>query len=228
MVDAGSVSASLIEAEQDKIRHVLLSHAHLDHIKGLPLLADNLVGQSKHGPIKVWALPEILEDLRRHIFNDAVYPDFTRLPSVEDAPLVYQPFGAEQTVAVDGLDVTAVRVNHTVPATGFIVREGESAFLYSGDTSETQRLWEVGAQEPRLKAAFIETAFPNDLGELAKASGHLTPAMLAREVVKLGRPDIPLYIYHLKPSYRTRIAAELTRLNLPNLHLLEEGQVITI
>jgi cAMP phosphodiesterase len=228
MVDAGSVSAGLLEAEQGKIRHVLLSHTHFDHIKGLPLLADNLVGRVQNGPVKIRALSEVLDGLRRHIFNDVVFPDFTRLPTVDSAPLAYQAFDEEKTFTFDNLEVTAVRVNHIVPTAGFIVRQGNSAFLYSGDTSETQRIWEVAAKEPRLKAAFIETSFPNDLRDLAKVSGHLTPDMLAREFVKLGRPDLPVYIYHIKPSYRHVIVAELKQLNLPNLHVLEEDQVVRI
>ena len=228
MVDAGTVSVGLKEAEQDQIRNILLSHAHLDHIKGLPLLADNMVGRIEHGPIKVWSLPEVLDALGRHIFNDVVYPDFTRLPSVEEAPLAYSPFPDEKLITVDGLEVMSVRVNHIVPTTGFIIRDRHAAFLYSGDTSETGRIWELGKKEPRLKAAFIETSFPNELNELAKVSGHLTPEMLAREFVKLGRPDIPVYIYHLKPSYRDLIVAELKRLNLPNLHVMEEGQSIHV
>ncbi len=228
MVDAGSVSAGLQEAEQGKIRHVLLSHAHFDHIKGLPLLADNLVGRVQNGPVKIRALAEVLDDLRRHIFNDAVFPDFTRLPTADSAPLAYHAFDEEKTFSFDNLEVTAIRVNHTVPAAGFIIRQGNSALLYSGDTSETRRIWEVAAKEPRIKAAFIETSFPNDFRDLAKVSGHLTPDMFAREFAKVGRPDLPVYIYHLKPSYRHVIAAELKSLNLPNLHVLEEDQVVRI
>jgi len=228
MLDAGSISAGLREAEQSKIRRVLLSHAHFDHIKGLPLLADNLVSRSSKRPVQVHALPEVLDDLRRHIFNNVVFPDFTRLPTLETAPLAYHPLDEEKGFTIDLLEVIAVRVDHTVPAAGFIVREGDTALLYSGDTSETRRIWEVGSKEPRLKAAFIETSFPNDFHELARVSGHLTPEMLAREFAKLGRPDLPIYIYHLKPSYRNLIASELKRLRLPNLHVLEEGQVVRI
>lgn len=228
MVDAGSVSAGLLEAEQGKISQVLLSHAHFDHIKGLPLLADNLVGRNPQGPVKVRSLPEVLEALRRHVFNDVVFPDFTSLPTPDTAPLSYHPFDEEKTFTFDRLEVTAVRVNHIVPAIGFIIRDGDVALLYSGDTSETKRIWEVAAKEPRLKAAFIETSFPNDFHELAKVSGHLTPEMLAREFVQIGRPDLPLYIYHLKPSYRRVITSELKRLNLRNLSVLEEGQVVRL
>lgn len=233
MVDAGSISAGLQEAEQGKIRNVLLSHTHFDHIKGLPLLADNLAGRIQTGrvhagPVKIRALSEVLDALRHHIFNDVVFPDFTRLPTVDSAPLAYHALDEEKTVTFDNLEVTAVRVNHIVPAAGFIVRQGNSAFLYSGDTSETRRIWEVAAKEPRLKAAFIETTFPNDFRKLANVSGHLTPEMFAREFVKLGRPDLPVYIYHLKPAYRHIIEAELKQLKLPNLRVLEEDQVVRV
>jgi cAMP phosphodiesterase len=228
MVDAGSITGSLLESEQDKIRHVLLSHAHFDHIKGVPLLADNMVGRTKGTPITVWGLPEVVDLMRRHIFNDEVYPDFTRLPTVNEAPLVFQSFADQKPIQLDGIEVNPVRVNHTVPAVGFLVRDRKSAFLYSGDTAETERIWELGKQERRLSAAFIETSFPNDLKDLAKTSGHLTPEMLRGEIVKLGRPDIPLYIYHLKPSFRDRIRADLEALHLPNLQIVEEGQVLSL
>ena len=228
MMDAGTVCGSLREGEQAKIRNVLLSHAHLDHIKGLPQLADNMAGRTPHGPINIWGLSEVLGNLRRHVFNDVIYPDFTRIPTAAEAPLAFQPLVEEKPVHWDGLEVTAVRVDHIVPATGFIVRDAEAAILYSGDTGETRRIWEIGALQRGLKAAFIETSFPNDLRELARVSGHLTPELLAGEVAKLGRPDIPLYIYHLKPAYRDRIASELKQLNLPNLSVVEEDQVIVV
>jgi ribonuclease BN (tRNA processing enzyme) len=228
MVDGGSISGGLLEVEQDKIRHVLLSHAHFDHIKGVPLLADNMVGRTGTAPINVWGLPEVLLAFRQNILNDEIYPDFTRLPTIETAPLLCQPFSEEKPIPLDGLEAMAVRVHHTVPAVGFVVRDSASAFLYSGDTAETRRIWEVARDERRLKAAFIEASFPNELRELAQVSGHLTPELLKAEIIKLGRPDIPLYIYHLKPSYRDQIKAELRALGLPNLHIPEEGQVIVL
>ena len=228
MIDAGSITGSLVEPEQDKIRDVLLSHAHFDHIKGVPLLADNMVGRTHGTPINIWGLPEVVHLVRQHIFNGEIYPDFARLPTVEVAPLTFQPFLDEKPIQLDGIEAVPVRVNHSVPAVGFLVRDQKTAFLYSGDTGETRRIWELGKEERRLKAAFIETSFPNDLKNIAKASGHLTPELLRGEIVKLGRPDVAIYVYHLKPSYLERIKTDLNALRLPNLHLLEEGQVITI
>lgn len=228
MLDAGTISAALVEDEQAKIRHVLVSHTHIDHIKALPLLADNMAGFTAKGPIQVWSVPVVLDGLRHHVFNDVIYPDFTCLPTAADPVIALKSLEEGVPSTLDGYDVTAVPVDHIVPAVGFIIRDGEGALLYSGDTSETRHIWEAAREERRLKAAFIETSFPNELAELAKTSGHLTPEMLGREWRKLGRPDIPIYIYHRKPPYGDLIAEELARLNLPNVSVLEEGQRIRI
>ena len=150
MIDAGSITGSLVESEQDKIRDVLLSHAHFDHIKGVPLLADNMVGRTHGTPINIWGLPEVVHLVRQHIFNGEIYPDFARLPTVEVAPLTFQPFLDEKPIQLDGIEAVPVRVNHSVPAVGFLVRDQKTAFLYSGDTAETRRIWELGKEERRL------------------------------------------------------------------------------
>src|SRR5437667_9828514 len=126
MVDAGSISAGLQEAEEGKIRHVLLSHAHFDHIKGLPLLADNLAGRVQTGrlqtgPVKIRALSEVLDGLRRHIFNDVVFPDFTRVPTKDSAPLAYHALDEAPTFSCDNCDVTAVLVNSIVPTPVLVI-----------------------------------------------------------------------------------------------------------
>lgn len=228
MLDAGTISAALVDKEQAKIRHVLVSHTHIDHIKALPLLADNMAGFTDKGPIQVWSVPVVLQALHDHVFNDVIYPDFTCLPSAEGPVMALKPLEEEVPGSLDGYQVTAVPVDHIVPTVGFILRGGDGALLYSGDTSETQRIWEAARGEHRLKAAFVETSFPNDLSDLAKTSGHLTPEMLGREWHKLGRPDVPFYIYHRKPPYRDLIAEELARLKLPNIKVLEEGQRIQL
>ena len=66
------------------------------------------------------------------------------------------------------------------------------------------------------------------MAELARVSKHLTPSLFAREFRKIGRPDLPVYVYHLKPRFREQIRRELAQLKIPNLTVLEEGQEITI
>ncbi len=227
LVDAGTVGSQLRLAEQKQIRHVLLSHLHFDHIKGLPTLADNLVGESEI-PVGVASIPEVLKGLETHIFNGEVYPDFFRLPDPGRPVFVSCPLTAGKEARLSGLTVIPVPVNHLVPTVGFVLTDGVATVLYSGDTYRTDQLWRIAAGFPTLKAAFIETSFPNEMEELAKLTKHLTPALLAKEFRKIGRPGLALYVYHMKPRFRDRILRQLSDLNVPNLTVLEEGQELII
>jgi cAMP phosphodiesterase len=227
LLDAGTVASALSLAEQNKIRHILLSHLHFDHIRGLPTLADNISEQAST-PVVVAGLSEVIDGLHRNIFNSDVYPDFFTIPSAEKPVLTSQPLKPGQSYSLSGVSVTPVLVNHTVPTSGFIVQNGSTGFVYSGDTWSTDELWHEARRIPRLKAAFIECSYPNAMDELARASKHLTPALFAEELAKLDRTDLAVYAYHLKPAFKAQVVRELTELNIPNLHILEEGRTLTI
>src|SRR6185295_6270308 len=128
---------------------------------------------------------------------------------------------------VCGLAVTPIPVNHLVPTVGFMLRDGDSSILYSGDTYATEEIWKAASAEHNLKAAFIETSFPDELADLARMSKHLTPATFAEEFRKIGKPNLPVFVYHMKPRFRREIQRQLTALKIPNLRVLEEGEVVT-
>ena len=227
LLDAGTVASKLSLSEQAQIRHIVLSHLHFDHIKGLPMLADNLSEQVS-APIVVAAIPEVIHGLQRHIFNTDVYPDFFSIPTPEHPALASFYLKPGHVYSFSGIDITPILVNHTVPTTGFIVQDRASAFVYSGDTYSTDELWHEAKHIPHLKAAFIECSFPNSMSDLARMSKHLTPALLAQELRKLDRADISVYAYHLKPAYKDQILHELHELHIPRLTVLEEDRTLTI
>ncbi|MDX1411268.1 MAG: MBL fold metallo-hydrolase, partial [Nitrospirales bacterium] len=204
-----------------------LSHLHFDHVKELPALADNLPGIANE-PLTVGCIPAVLEGLKKNIFNGELYPNFFNLPHPE--PLILQEKTLEpgKEVSWGRWRITPIMVNHSVPTAGVIVQDDQSAFLYSADTAETERIWAIAGRIPNLKAAFIECSFPNEMQALAGISKHLTPKLLDQEFRKIGIPDLPLYVYHLKPTYRDRILEQLADLPIPNLTVLEEGQMVEV
>jgi cAMP phosphodiesterase len=121
LIDAGSTTAVLDLKAQSKIKNVLITHAHLDHVMSLATLADNLFGID--GTIRVWALPDVLAGLQASFFNDTLWPDFTRITGDgQSSPVLrLHPLTAGRATAIDGLKVTAVRVNHAVTSTAFFV-----------------------------------------------------------------------------------------------------------
>ena len=73
-----------------------------------------------------------------------------------------------------------------------------------------------------LKGMFVELSFPNHMQALADVAGHYTPQTLNAELDKInGREGIPLYVYHLKPSFFEQTRDEVLALNLKNAHLVE-------
>jgi len=228
LVDAGTVCSALTIAEQRKIRYILVSHIHMDHIKSLPLLSENLIENGVTQSIVIVSLKKVIDELKRHVFNDRLWPDFTKIPTPTHPLFQLEAIDEGKALELDDLQVRAFAVNHTVPCAGFLIRDRRGALLYSGDTYRTDRLWKAAASIPDLKAAMIETSFPDALEGLAAQSKHLTPSLLQREFAKVARPDLPVYVYHMKPRYLAAIRRELEKLPITNLTILEDGATFQV
>jgi ribonuclease BN (tRNA processing enzyme) len=227
LVDAGTVGGALSVAEQTAITHAVLSHAHLDHTVGLAFLADTLAMVAPERSVIACSIAPVIETLRTHVFNDSLWPDFMAIPNRNTPVLKLRELPEEGEARVGELWVTPVLVDHTIPTTGFIVHDGETGFVYSGDTGPTTRLWQVAREMRGLKALVVETAFPNRLDALARASGHLTPAKLREEMKKMPA-DLPIWIFHVKPQLYQETAEELAQIDPARVHILEQGKTYTL
>lgn len=223
-IDAGSLAMATNKVQKENIRDVVLTHAHLDHIAGLPLFIDDLFAILEK-PIRVHATNEVITALKDHIFNWVIYPNFSELKNKNGETLIYQPFEVEIEIPINYFKFKAVEVNHKVPSVGLIVSDNKTKIAVSGDTAEMERFWEVVNAENTINALFIECAFPNEFDDLAHSSHHLTPKILQRELDKFKHQNCPIYVINLKPMYRTQIVNELKELKIKNLEVLEVGKV---
>lgn len=219
-LDAGCLTMALKIPEQVAIRHIFLSHSHLDHICTLPFYTKNIFGHIDV-PVEIHALPETLDALRRHLFNDELWPDFSVIPS-PDAPIIrYSEIEPGRVYEVEGLRITPIPVNHLVPTVGYLVEDKHSGFVFTSDTAETDAIYEAANQAKHLDLFITEASFPNEQDWLAEASKHLTPAKLGRELAKLKR-EVPVGIYHLTPGDKPKMLPQLEALRHPRLSLLEQ------
>ena len=221
--DAGSLAISTTAEQRKQIRDVVLSHAHLDHIAGLPLYIDDLFATIKR-PIQIHATAEVIEILERDIFNWAIYPRFSELRNEHGVVLEYHPFEIEKEFSVKHLTVKAIGVNHKVPSVGFIVSDGKTGFALTNDTARVNRFWDVLNETENLSAVLVECAFPNELSDLACNSHHLTPKVLREELSKL-KQNCPVFVVNIKPMYFEQVSRQLKELEIENLQILEVGKV---
>ena len=214
-IDAGSIGfQSSIEAQR-RIKHVFLSHGHMDHIASLPMFLDNVY---VHGPdyVCIHGPQETLDSLRTDVFNERLWPDLARLSQEESPFMKLFPMQPGDTVTVGDLRVTALALDHVVPTLGFIVSDDSGSVAFVSDTQPCESIWQTLNDLSDLKAVFLEAAFPTRMGWLADKAKHLTPTLFAEECRKL-RHAVPIIAVHIKPAFREEILRELASLSIPRL-----------
>jgi ribonuclease BN (tRNA processing enzyme) len=216
-IDAGSIGFYLSAEEQSRIRQIILTHSHIDHVASLPIFVENAF-EGRPDCVKVYGSSDVLDSVRRDLFNNRLWPDFLALSEGKEKFLGLVPFEAGQTRSLEGLQVTAIAINHVVPTVGYIVADEHAAVAFISDTGPTDEIWQRLNALPRLDAVFVECCFPNSLAWLAEVSKHLTPALLAAEVRKLTRPT-RIIVVHIKARFRGEVIEELQALKLPGLEI---------
>jgi cAMP phosphodiesterase len=201
-------------------------YGHADHIATLPILIENAFDLSQPAMV-VHGLPETLDAVKRHVFNDVIWPDFLKIGNPERPFLTLREFTPEQEFEVEGLKVLPVLVNHVVPTAGFIIQDGRSAAVFGADSGPTDRLWKLLHDLPAPRSVFLEASFPNSMRWLADASGHLTPELFQCEVSKMPETERVIAV-HIKRRFEAEIVEELLRLGLPNLVIGEADAVYSI
>ncbi len=228
LIDAGTGIGDLDLSDLDSIRHVFLTHAHLDHIAGLPMLVDHVFDENFEVPLTVYAREETLRAVQDHLFNGVIWPDFTRLPSPENPMLRWHVTGPGDTIRIGHRNFYAVDVMHTVPSLGYTVQNSGGVFAVSGDTKTNETLWPVLNACDDLKVLVIEVSFPDELGSLAADAGHYTPRTLTDDLKRL-QHEPEIWLTGMKPGEEDRIFKQVVKAAPDkNIRMLSRGTVIDL
>jgi len=223
-VDAGSLASGLSLQEQSRIESILVTHSHMDHVGDLGAVCD-IRSQQGGASLVIAGLPVTIDALRKHFFNDILWPDFTRIELENGPTLVFRELEPEVATEVSGLSVLPVMVDHSIPSCGFLLGNGTSSLAYTGDTGPSDRFWSVTNDRPRVKVLITEVSFPNRMGQLATASGHLTPLSFAAQLEKVRvRPEHGVYVYGMKPVFADEIMSELEAIGAEDVKFLVAGK----
>lgn len=210
LIDAGTGVGDLTLEEMRRVEHVFLTHSHLDHVAALPLMVD-AVAARRQQPLKIHALAGTIAALKAHIFNDVIWPDFSRIPTPEAPFISFHEIRTGQTLEINRKLIEVLPAVHTVPAVGYAVTAGSGCWVFSGDTERNPAFWER-VNQLNVAMLVIETAFSNREKGLAKLSLHLSPCVLADELDNIRNDQrYPIYITHTKPAETDLIMAEIQK-----------------
>lgn len=225
LLDAGSGVELLAKARMRSIRSVLITHAHLDHILGLPLMLATLNGEHSE-PVDVYALPEVIDSLRSHLFNGVICPDYTSIP--EQNPLLrLNTVKVGDRFTVRDKEIEVLPSVHTVPTSGFMIGADQRSFVYTGDTSVNDTLWPIiNAHKPDMIA--IDVSYADEESERAEQEGHLSPSRLAEQLKQLTcQPKI--WVTNMRPGHEEKIIGQcLRKSQIKPIDHLRQGQLIVL
>ncbi len=225
LLDAGTIGSVLTEEEQWDIKNIFITHSHLDHIRAIPALADNIIIKNLTHTVKVFSIPDVISAMRVHMFNNVIWPDFTAIPSPDKPVLSFETIDTGVDYSVSDYRIRAIPVNHTVPAVGYRVCHGSTTLVYTGDTGPTEEIWQY---VNGIDALIVEVSFPNDKEPLALLTKHLTCSLLSIELKKIASLPKRIFITHPKPQYYDTIRSEIECLGLKEIELLHDGAIFDI
>ncbi|MCX5804716.1 MAG: 3',5'-cyclic-nucleotide phosphodiesterase [Proteobacteria bacterium] len=227
LLDAGTTTEVLDDSRVHKIKNIIISHTHIDHVKGIFSLVDELAMLDREG-LRLLSLKNILEIISKNLFNNLIWPDFTIIPSVKNAFVNLQEIPLEQVTLIDKIAVKPVLMTHTVYTVGYIIKEGKKGFMFTSDTGPTQRFWEVAREEKGIEYIIADVSFPNRLENMAKISGHMTLSILIEHLDRFGLENMPIYISHIKPVFLDEILKDLSQSGRKNITPLVQGSTLKI
>ncbi len=227
LVDAGTTTEVLDDSRLSKIKNIIITHTHIDHVKGIFPFADELAMLNMEG-LRLLSVKNILDIMSKNLFNNLIWPDFTIIPSVKNAFINLQEIPLEEETFIDNITIKPVLMTHTVYTVGYVIKEGGRGFMFTSDTGPTKRFWEAAREEKGIEFIIADVSFPNRLDDMAKISGHMTLSILIEYLDRFGLGNMPVYVSHIKPIFLNEIFNELEMSGRKNIKPLEQGITIEV
>lgn len=180
-----------------KIKGYLISHAHLDHIAALVINS-----QSDSESKFIAGTDTTLEDLKAHIFNNVIWPNYGSegaVPILRRYEYLHLPIHEMVKLPNCDFQVESHRLAHPhdYASTAFLLEYKGDYVLYFGDTSpdalekekHLAHIWKRVAplvREGKLRALLLECSVP-DADSAQVVYGHLNPHLLLQEMQQLQR-----------------------------------------
>lgn len=200
----GDIYRQLLAAEmgQDEIADLFITHAHIDHIGALPSLLESWRLGGRTAPLRIVALPPVIEVARKLI---ATY-DFELELEKRPYAVSLAPEESGSRLMLGGWPARIVAMDHSVPSAGVRLELPGGALAYTCDTQPTPAIAELG-RGARLLIA--ECTYPANMEAAARAAKHLTAAEAGQAGAECGVRELALV--HLGPWPSDTIRSQVAR-----------------
>lgn len=232
LIDAGNILLGL-DKEAKNVNHIFLTHTHLDHIVDIPFLID-IYFESRIKPLTIYGLEGSIENVKKYIFNWAIWPDFSNIPLTVggEKSIIFKTIEVGEEIEINNIKLKPIKTVHTDSSCGYVITKGGSATLFTSDTYKCDAIWEETNNNPLIKSVIIDVSFPSILKDLAFNSKHLTPDLLNEEIqTNLMREDVKLFINHIKPIFLDEIKDEI-KTKYPDFlrggKILNDGDILNL
>lgn len=207
VLDAGGLTSSLSLPAQQKLKAILLTHQHYDHIRDILALAMNLYLSG--AAINIFSTLDVYDALNNHLFDGKIYPNFLEIPK-ENPTIKFIVIEQLKTEQIEGYSIMAVPVKHSVPTVGYqITSPGGKVLFYTSDTGPgLTDCWKQVS--PQL--LITELTASNRFEEFCQESGHFAPNLLKQELITFRelKGYLPRVVtVHMNPPLEEEIEAEI-------------------
>lgn len=206
-IDAGCLTSSLSFSAQQKLKAILITHHHYDHVRDVPTIAMNFF--LRDVTVNIYSIPSVYDALSTHLLDGRLYPNFLEKPQNKPA-IKFTIIEPGKLESIAGYSVLPLLVNHSDATVGYQVTspDGKSVF-YTADTGPgLADCW----QHISPQLLIVEVTIPNRYEELARELGHLTPSLLQQELTSFRELKgylPPVVVVHMNPGLETEIEAEI-------------------
>ena len=226
LLDAGTGAGSLSGAEALKIKDILISHSHLDHVSSICFLADQDI-ENRMQPTRIYCLPETSNALTSDLVNGQLWPEIEKVVINGVNMIEFVPVKPFERIVIGDCEFTPLPVEHAVPTVGYCLHGKDADMVFISDMiSASQETYDWIRKRGRIRYFITEAAFPDRLEKIARISKHMTPTMLHKTCrIFSDLPGLEFYATHIKPIYMEEVVAELAKISDPSIKILKQGDV---
>ena len=232
VIDAGNILHAL-DHDARNINHIILTHSHLDHLVDIPFLID-IFFEARQEPLIIYGLKGTLDNLRKHILNWEVWPDFTEIPLTisNESSVKFCEIELDTEFTIDNVTFKAKKTNHTPSSCGYVITKNGYSTFFTADTYKCETIWQELNNNPNIRSVIVDVSFPSTLDRLARDSKHFTLKVLNEDIqTHLKRDDVMIFLNHLKPIFIDEIQDEL-KTYYPDLlrggQILNDGDILSL